>query len=72
MNALLDHELKVLNVCRQNGEDYNPWTAYGQSKTANILFTKGLAKKLSGKDPKTLVLNPGRTYSLFVPSTESC
>ncbi|KAL9065039.1 MAG: hypothetical protein Q9161_008493 [Pseudevernia consocians] len=50
-----DHNFK-------NGEDYNPWTAYGQSKTANIIFTNGLAKKLNGKEPIALVLNPGLIF----------
>ncbi|MCJ1450172.1 hypothetical protein MMC28_000501 [Mycoblastus sanguinarius] len=46
----------------QNGKDYNPWTAYGQSKTSNMLFTKGLARKLEGKEPISLVLNPGLIF----------
>jgi NAD(P)-dependent dehydrogenase (short-subunit alcohol dehydrogenase family) len=28
-----------------DGKDYHPWSGYGQSKTANILFTKALAKR---------------------------
>ncbi|KIW70761.1 hypothetical protein PV04_03002 [Phialophora macrospora] len=28
-----------------DGKEYHPWSGYGQSKTANILFTKGLAKR---------------------------
>ena len=28
---------------QQDGKTYNLWTAYGQSKTANVLFTRGLA-----------------------------
>ncbi|KAK5078594.1 hypothetical protein LTR64_002992 [Lithohypha guttulata] len=28
-----------------DGKSYHPWSGYGQSKTANILFTKGLAKR---------------------------
>ena len=39
--------------------NYNPWTAYAQSKTANILFTKALASKLRSKDVTSLALNPG-------------
>ncbi|KAL8987128.1 MAG: hypothetical protein Q9177_003638 [Variospora cf. flavescens] len=40
------------------GLDYLPSIAYGQSKTAGILFTKELAKKLEGKVTVTC-LNPG-------------
>lgn len=28
-----------------NGADYDIWSGYGQSKTANILFSKGLARR---------------------------
>ena len=56
----------------QNGENYNPWTAYGQSKTANILYTTGLARKLKSKEPIALVLNPGRTSTFLVPLNRLC
>ncbi|KAL8868211.1 MAG: hypothetical protein Q9174_005137 [Haloplaca sp. 1 TL-2023] len=42
-----------------NGKDYNPWYAYAQSKTSNILFTTGLAERLNDKGILSLVLNPG-------------
>ena len=53
---------------------YMPWTAYGQSKLANILFTKELARRLGGGDGRTAnTLHPGviatnlsRTSSLAV------
>lgn len=32
-----------------DGANYHAWKAYGQSKTANILFTRSLAAKYSGK-----------------------
>jgi NAD(P)-dependent dehydrogenase (short-subunit alcohol dehydrogenase family) len=41
----------MLSPCRfedynfRNGAAYHPWAGYGQSKTANILFTRGLAKR---------------------------
>jgi NAD(P)-dependent dehydrogenase (short-subunit alcohol dehydrogenase family) len=41
-----------------NGDTYNPWMGYGQSKTANNLFTVGLAQKVT--DIQTFVLHPGR------------
>ncbi|KAI1809266.1 NAD(P)-binding protein [Poronia punctata] len=32
-----------------DGKEYDPWLAYGQAKTANILFAYGLGKKLRGR-----------------------
>jgi len=39
------------------GKAYNPWIAYGQSKTANVLFTTGLSQK--EKDVGVFVIHPG-------------
>ncbi|KAK4163920.1 hypothetical protein QBC43DRAFT_318925 [Cladorrhinum sp. PSN259] len=41
------------------GKDYNKWRAYGQSKTANILFASSLAKKLGGKGLVAVSVHPG-------------
>lgn len=38
---------------------WNTWEAYGQSKTANILFAIALAKKLKGKGVRSSSLHPG-------------
>ena len=38
---------------------YEKWTAYGQSKTANILFTVELEKRLAGKGIHSYALHPG-------------
>jgi len=48
-----------LNYCRSR--QYSPWSAYGQSKLANILFAKGLNDKLkeSGRDILSVSLHPG-------------
>ncbi|KAK4183430.1 short-chain dehydrogenase [Podospora australis] len=40
------------------GSAYNKWQAYGQSKTANMLFSVSLAKKLGGR-LKSYCLHPG-------------
>jgi NAD(P)-dependent dehydrogenase (short-subunit alcohol dehydrogenase family) len=40
-------------------KNYGPWTAYGQSKLANILFTKQLAKRLGGSGQTANTLHPG-------------
>ena len=38
--------------------DYQPWRTYGQSKLANLLMVKSLAKKLTGKQTAN-ALHPG-------------
>jgi WW domain-containing oxidoreductase len=38
---------------------YKPWQAYGQSKLANLLFAKQLAKRLSGTKVTANALHPG-------------
>ncbi|KAH8553625.1 short-chain dehydrogenase [Umbelopsis sp. PMI_123] len=42
-----------------NGEKYNRWHAYGQSKTANMLFSKELAKRYKDKGLVSFSLHPG-------------
>ena len=42
-----------------NGNTYNPWLAYGQSKTANNLFTVSLAEKLPSKGIMSYSVHPG-------------
>lgn len=39
--------------------DYDKWEAYGQSKTANILFTVGLEQRLGGKGIHAFAVHPG-------------
>ncbi|RYP28269.1 hypothetical protein DL767_007289 [Monosporascus sp. MG133] len=61
-----EHGARVVNLCSlgylispfrfddynfSGGTTYDLWTAYGQAKTANILFTFGLAKRLRGVIP---------------------
>jgi NAD(P)-dependent dehydrogenase (short-subunit alcohol dehydrogenase family) len=38
---------------------YNPWANYGQSKLANVLFAKQLAKRLEGTGKTANSLHPG-------------
>jgi retinol dehydrogenase-12 len=44
---------------------YNGWPAYGQSKLANILFTRELAKRLKDKGVTVNALHPGAIGSQF-------
>ncbi len=39
--------------------DYSPWKMYGQSKIANILFAKELARKFAGTKRTANALHPG-------------
>lgn len=43
----------------QDGKSYNPWRAYGQSKTANILFSFDLGKKLQKRGVAVFAVHPG-------------
>lgn len=44
---------------KQNGNKYDQWRAYGQAKTANMLFSVHLAEKLGSKGLSTFSLHPG-------------
>ena len=39
--------------------EYEKWSAYGQSKTANVLFTKGLEDRFGGKGIHAYAVHPG-------------
>ncbi|KAI0881590.1 retinol dehydrogenase 13 [Annulohypoxylon maeteangense] len=41
------------------GAVYDGWSAYGQSKTANILFSVDLARRLAGRGVRAYSLHPG-------------
>ncbi|KAF2193657.1 short-chain dehydrogenase [Zopfia rhizophila CBS 207.26] len=41
------------------GKEYDPWTGYGQAKTANILFAFGLAKRLKSCGVTATAIHPG-------------
>src|SRR5882724_4925185 len=38
---------------------YDPWVAYGRSKTANILFSVGFDKRHRGRDVRAVAVHPG-------------
>lgn len=46
----------------KDGMAYEQWEAYGQSKTANIMFTKGLKEKLAARGLKSYSLHPGVSF----------
>ena len=43
----------------QSEQSYEPWSAYGRSKLANILFSRSLAKRLEGTNVTINSLHPG-------------
>ncbi|KAG4430924.1 hypothetical protein IFR05_013598 [Cadophora sp. M221] len=43
----------------EEGKVYEPWAAYGQSKTANVLFSTALAQKLKSRGIQSYALQPG-------------
>lgn len=43
--------------------DYDPWQAYGQSKTANILFAAGLEQRFGGRGIHAYALHPGGIHT---------
>jgi protochlorophyllide reductase len=57
------HRLGSLHVDDPNFEArrYSAWLAYGQSKLANLLFTKALAKRAAGIDVTSVAAHPGLT-----------
>jgi NAD(P)-dependent dehydrogenase (short-subunit alcohol dehydrogenase family) len=52
-------EVRFDDINFNNGKDYNKWFAYGQSKTANILFTVAFAEKLASKGVLSFAVHPG-------------
>jgi retinol dehydrogenase 12 len=50
---------KVSRMFLKNNTNTNIFKAYGDGKLANILFTKGLAKRLAGKPVLAFCLHPG-------------
>ena len=55
------HHLAPVDLYDPNFERraYDPWIAYGNSKTANILFAVGLEKRFGGKGIHAYALHPG-------------
>lgn len=54
-------------------QNYDKWSAYGQSKTANILFAKQFNKLYSGEGIEAYALHPGgvtTNLAKFIPNEE--
>ncbi|MHA7820091.1 MAG: SDR family NAD(P)-dependent oxidoreductase [Erythrobacter sp.] len=49
----------VLDDVNFESRDYNEWASYGQSKTANVLFSVGLEQRYSDKGIHSIAVHPG-------------
>lgn len=52
-------------------KQYKPWEAYGQSKLANLMFTRQLQKRLDGQDTLALAAHPGGAATNLGRNVES-
>ncbi|RKN11954.1 oxidoreductase [Streptomyces radicis] len=55
LHLIADVDLRDLNSQRR----YRRWVAYGRSRTANLLFTHELARRLRGRDVVAVAVHPG-------------
>ncbi|ORY12712.1 WW domain-containing oxidoreductase [Clohesyomyces aquaticus] len=62
--------IRFTSINFDNGRTYNQWLAYGQSKTANILFSKSLAEKLGGRGVRAYSLHPGVAFGTSLAGGE--
>lgn len=53
------------------GEHYSRWTAYGQSKLANLLFAKELARRLGGHGRTANAVDPGAINTNLARNTSA-
>ncbi|KAL6871287.1 NAD(P)-binding protein [Trichoderma novae-zelandiae] len=51
--------IRHADINYDGGETYEKWNAYGQSKTASVLFAISLAKRLGARGVLAYSLNPG-------------
>ena len=60
LSSLAHHRDKVhFDDPNYSGRDYDKWEAYGQSKTANVLFTVGLEHRLAPRGIHAYAVHPG-------------
>ena len=59
--ASTGHRISDINLDDPNYEssEYEKWTAYGASKTANVLFSVGLDNRLKDKGIRSYAVHPG-------------
>ncbi|MEM1052717.1 MAG: SDR family NAD(P)-dependent oxidoreductase [Pseudomonadota bacterium] len=59
------HHIKPTNLDDPNFKttEYTPWESYGRSKTANILFTKGLEDRFADEGIHSYAVHPGGIHT---------
>lgn len=59
------HHIAPVDIDDPNFETraYDPWIAYGSSKTANVLFAVGLEQRFGGKGIHAYALHPGGIHT---------
>lgn len=62
---------RLTNTIEQDGAEYNPWLAYSQSKTANVLFASALAERFKSRGVLAFSLNPGREPAFSLPEAHA-
>ncbi|KAK9482215.1 hypothetical protein V1527DRAFT_477090 [Lipomyces starkeyi] len=62
--------IRVNDIGFKDGSEYDPWDAYGQSKSANILFAKYFASKVPSKEIACIALHPGSILSELIRYTD--
>ncbi|KAM0153672.1 hypothetical protein ACHAPG_006936 [Botrytis cinerea] len=63
-------ETHIEDINFKDGETYNPWIAYGQTKTAMLLFNLALDKRLNQKGITALICHPGEAAPAFIVENE--
>ncbi|KAM0129562.1 hypothetical protein ACHAO1_008419 [Botrytis cinerea] len=63
-------ETHIEDINFKDGETYNPWIAYGQAKTAMLLFNLALDKRLKQKGITALICHPGEAAPAFIVENE--
>eukprot|EP01103_Thecamoeba_quadrilineata_P004627 TRINITY_DN1437_c0_g1_i4.p1 TRINITY_DN1437_c0_g1~~TRINITY_DN1437_c0_g1_i4.p1 ORF type:complete len:327 (+),score=39.20 TRINITY_DN1437_c0_g1_i4:18-998(+) len=51
-------------------ENYNSWAAYAKSKLANVIFVKGLQKRLQGSGVDVFAVHPGLIQTEILNTTD--
>ncbi|KAJ8096472.1 hypothetical protein POJ06DRAFT_203929 [Lipomyces tetrasporus] len=62
--------IRVNDIGFKDGREYDAWDAYGQSKSANILFAKYFASKVPTKEIACIALHPGSILSELIRYTD--